>query len=75
MKRYNLETHTWVKECLRRKGRSFADIARAAGVSASSVYSVTKGFARSARLEAAISEAIGFKQSEIWPERDHSTTA
>jgi lambda repressor-like predicted transcriptional regulator len=72
MPRHNLETHAFVKECLRRRGRSFAQLARTAGVSTSSIYSVSKGFARSARLEAIISEAAGFKQSEIWPEREKS---
>ncbi|CAN1568428.1 MAG: transcriptional regulator [Hyphomonadaceae bacterium] len=63
------QTHRWVKECLRRRGKNFSDVARKAGVSTSTIYAVSKGLARSARLERLISEEIGFEPAQIWPDR------
>jgi lambda repressor-like predicted transcriptional regulator len=61
-----LQTHKWVKECLKRRGKSFSDLARAAGVSTSTIYSVSKGLARSSKLEQLISREIGFEPWQIW---------
>jgi lambda repressor-like predicted transcriptional regulator len=69
MKSTELETHRWVKQCLKRRGLSFSDVARAAGVSTSTIYSVSKGEARSARVERLIGDHIGFEPHQIWLNR------
>jgi lambda repressor-like predicted transcriptional regulator len=67
MKDINAKTHQWVKEALRRKGFSFVDLAKVAGVSASTVYAVSTGRARSAKIETLICATIGYEPQQIWP--------
>jgi lambda repressor-like predicted transcriptional regulator len=67
MQAINAKTHQWVKEALRRKGFSFVDLAKVAGVSASTVYAVSTGRARSARIESLICATIGYEPQQIWP--------
>jgi len=65
-----LSTHKWIKECLYRQGKTFSHLAREAGVSCSTVYSVSRGVARSSRIEQIIADAIRYPPAEIWLDRD-----
>jgi len=61
--------HGHIKWLLRTQGSSFSDIARALDVGPSAVTLVSKGRARSRRIEAAIAEATGLKPAQLWPDK------
>lgn len=62
------ERQNRVKAALRKRGTSFAQIARELNVSAPAI-SLTCSGHRSERIEAAIASAIGTTPKDIWPDR------
>lgn len=60
--------HGHIKWLLKTQGSSFSDIARALQVGPSAVTLVSKGRARSRRIEAAIAKATGLKPAQLWPD-------
>ncbi len=53
---------------LKKRGSNAATVALKLGVSKTGVGKILKGIARSARIEAALAEAIGLPPEKIWPE-------
>ncbi|GGD82015.1 helix-turn-helix domain-containing protein [Croceicoccus mobilis] len=64
-----MEQHDHIKWLLRTKGTSLSEIAKSLGLSPTGVTQVSKGRARSKRVENAIAEATGLKPSQLWPEK------
>lgn len=62
--------HHWIKTALAKRGISFSAIAADLGLTPTTVCGVSRGRGRSARIENAIAEAIGFSVAEIWPDRE-----
>ncbi len=60
--------HEHIKWLLKTQGSSFTNIARALDVGPSAVTLVSKGRARSRRIEAAIAAATGLKPAQLWPD-------
>jgi len=65
----SLEQHERIKMRLRLTGSSLADVARELGVAATTVTSVSQGYRRSRRIEAAIAEKLGLLVEELWIDR------
>lgn len=65
----NIEQHEYRKARLRVAGSSLSAIARELGLSHTSVTIVSQGYRRSARIEAAIAEALGEKLTTTFPDR------
>ena len=70
----NLDAHERLKADLRIRGTSLAQIARDLGVTDSAVTLVGKGFNRSRKIEAALSEAVGTTPEQLFPDRDEGRT-
>lgn len=64
-----LELHERIKMRLRLAGSSLADVARELGVAGTTVTSVSQGYRRSRRIEAAIAAKLGMKPGDLWPGR------
>ncbi|MGL4575711.1 MAG: helix-turn-helix domain-containing protein [Burkholderiaceae bacterium] len=60
--------HAKIQFALKTLHRSFSDIARELGVTATSVASVSRREMRSARIESAIASAIGLGLDSVFPE-------
>lgn len=69
IKQSELIRHERIKAELRIRSTSLAEIARALGVSGTSLSLVSMGKHRSKRIEKAIAEALGENPEELWPER------
>lgn len=54
---------------LRLAGTSLADVSRELEVSPTTVTSVSQGYRRSRRIEAAIANKLGVKPRHLWPDR------
>lgn len=67
--RPELELHERIKMRLRLAGSSLADVARELGVAGTTVTSVSQGYRRSRRIEAAIAAKLGVRPADLWPER------
>lgn len=65
----SLEQHERIKMRLRLAGSSLADVARELGVKATTVTSVSQGYRRSRRIEAAIAHKLGIAPDQLWPDR------
>ena len=65
----SLEQHERIKMRLRLVGSSLADIARELGVRATTVSSVSQGYRRSRRIEAAIAHKLGLTAERLWEAR------
>lgn len=61
--------HAKIKGALNLKGTSLSEIARALGVTPSSVSIVSRGYRRSRRIEQAIADALGETPQAVWPDR------
>jgi Ner family transcriptional regulator len=68
------ERHQMIKLMLRAKSISFTDVARANNVTVSTVSLVSKGGAKSARLESALADALGLTREQLWPDRPMEAT-
>lgn len=64
-----LEQHERIKMRLRLAGSSLSAIARQLGVAATTVTSVSQGYRRSRRIEAAIADKLGVTTEALWPDR------
>jgi Ner family transcriptional regulator len=64
-----LELHERIKMRLRLAGSSLADVARGLDVAGTTVTSVSQGYRRSRRIEAAIAAKLGVRPVDLWPER------
>lgn len=69
----DLKQHEYRKARLRVAGTSLSQIAGQLSLSHTSVTVVSQGYRRSARIEAAISEALGEKLAATFPDRYPST--
>ncbi|MEM6839671.1 MAG: helix-turn-helix domain-containing protein [Cyanobacteria bacterium P01_C01_bin.120] len=58
-----------IKATLRKRGTSFAQIARDLSVDRSTVTNAVKGVHRSRRIEKAVAEALGKELREVFPSR------
>ena len=67
--RPELELHERIKMRLRLAGSSLADVARELGVAGTTVTSVSQGYRRSRRIEAAIAAKLGVQPRDLWPDR------
>ncbi len=65
----DLKRHERIKMRLRVAGSSLADVARDLGVAATTVTSVSQGYRRSRRIEAAIAAKLGVGAKDLWPSR------
>lgn len=65
----SLRRHESIKMRLRLAGSSLADVARELGVSASTVTTVSQGYRRSARIQAAIARKLSMSPTKLWAER------
>ena len=63
------ERHLMIKLMLRTKRTSFTELARANNVTVSTVSLVSRGSAKSARVEGALAEALGLTREQLWPDR------
>ena len=61
--------HERVKMRLRLVGSSLSEIARELEVRPTTVTSVSQGYRRSRRIEAAIAAKLGISPDRLWPER------
>lgn len=64
-----LEQHERIKMRLRLAGSSLADVARELCVAPTTVTSVSQGFRRSRRIEAAIAGKLGEAPESLWQDR------
>ncbi|MDE9451518.1 helix-turn-helix domain-containing protein [Aliiroseovarius sp. Z3] len=67
----DLEKHELLKFRLRQRQLSFAQIARALGITPGSVTAVSQGHRRSQRVERALAEALGTTPEALFPERSY----
>lgn len=65
----SLEQHERIKMQLRLVGSSLSAVARELGVRATTVSSVSQGYRRSRRIEAAIAEKLGLVADKLWTDR------
>lgn len=65
----SLQQHERIKMRLRLCGSSLADIARELAVARTTVTSVSQGYRRSRRIEAAIAVKLGVTPAQLWPHR------
>lgn len=65
----SLRRHERIKMRLRLCGCSLADIARELTVARTTVTSVSQGYRRSRRIEAAIADKLGVTPAQLWPDR------
>ncbi|MGL5839111.1 MAG: helix-turn-helix domain-containing protein [Sphingorhabdus sp.] len=63
------ERHLMIKLMLRTKRISFTELAHANNVTVSTVSLVSRGRAKSARLETALAAELGLTREELWPDR------
>lgn len=64
-----LEQHEKIKMRLRLAGSSLAGIARELELAATTVTSVSQGYRRSRRVEAAIARKLQVSATVLWPDR------
>jgi lambda repressor-like predicted transcriptional regulator len=64
-----LDRHERIKMRLRVAGSSLANVARQLGVAPTTVTTVSQGYRRSRRIEAAIAHELQTSAKELWPER------
>lgn len=67
--RSSLERHEIIKTRLRLAGSSLAQIARELGVAPTTVTTVSQGYRRSRRIEAAIARALRVTPQALWSDR------
>lgn len=65
----SLRQHERIKRWLRQRGSSLAEIARELAVAKTTVTSVSQGYRRSRRIEAAIAAKLGRTPQQLWPAR------
>jgi lambda repressor-like predicted transcriptional regulator len=65
----SLRQHERIKRRLRKQGSSLAEIARELAVAKTTVTSVSQGYRRSRRIEAAIAAKLGSTPQQLWPAR------
>ncbi len=65
----SLRQHEQIKRQLRQHGSSLAEIARELSVARTTVTSVSQGYRRSRRIEAAIAAKLGRTPQQLWPDR------
>lgn len=61
--------HERIKMRLRLVGSSLSEVARELGVRPTTVTSVSQGYRRSRRIEAAIAAKLGKSAESVWPDR------
>ena len=65
----SLRQHERIKLQLRKRGTSLAEVARELSVAKTTVTSVSQGYRRSRRIEAAIAAKLGRTPQQLWPGR------
>lgn len=65
----SLRQHERIKQQLRKRGTSLAEVARELTVAKTTVTSVSQGYRRSRRIETAIAAKLGRTPQQLWPAR------
>lgn len=65
----SLRQHERIKQQLRKRGTSLAEVARELSVAKTTVTSASQGYRRSRRIEKAIAAKLGRTPQQLWPAR------